>query len=233
MNTKIFSLTLCLLAMLFGMSSCDDSSEGLTRITYYPTIKLVGGAVTIQKGTEYVEPGYSSTLNGEDVTDKVVVSSNLDVNKSGAYTVTYTTMKNADGYQSTTTRTVYVLDLNDPIEGFYSVDPASFRTYDGKNVAYGSSYSILVTNAGDGSYAVDDILGGWYCQRAGYGTDYAMGAHVTIADDGAVSLVDSYIPGWGDSLTGFSGTYDAASATFNYQAVYVSGMSFNVTMSKQ
>ena len=57
-----------------------------------PNIELVDGdnlEVTIN--TEYKEPGYKATDNYDgDVTDKVMVSGNVDVNKLGDYVLTYT-----------------------------------------------------------------------------------------------------------------------------------------------
>jgi len=235
MNMKTKYFLLALLAVI-GMASCSDKdSEGLTRITYYPTIELAGDAsMVVQKGSEYVDPGYTSYLNGEDVTDQVTVTSNVDTSKSGVYTVTYTTMSNSDGYNSTASRTVIVLDLNDPVEGFYQTSPSSYREYNGATVAYGSAYEILVIGNGDGTYYFEDLLAGWYCQRAGYGSSYAMTGNVAVGDDGTLTLVDSYLSGWGDSLESLEGTFDTATSTFNYVAEYTSyKMLFHVTMTKE
>lgn len=227
--------TILSLLAIFALASCGDkSSEGLTRITYYPTIELDGGeTVVVQKGTEYVEPGYTSMMNGEDVTDKVTVSSNVNTNKSGVYSITYSTMLNEDGYGSSVTRTVVVLDLEDPIEGFYLTASDSYRDYSGKQTSYGSEYETLVINNGDGTYNFEDLFGGWYCQRAGYGSSYSMEGDVAIAADGTMTLVDSYLPGWGDSVDELVGTYDYATQTFNYAVTYVSSMVFNVKMTKE
>lgn len=220
---------------IMALASCGDKdSEGLTRITYYPTISLEGDAsMLIQKGSTYEEPGYTSYLNGEDVTDKVTVTSNVNTNKSGVYTITYNTMKNDDGYGASASRTVIVLDLNDPIEGYYMTSASSYREYNGAQVAYGNEYETLVINNGDGTYYFEDLLAGWYAQRAGYGSNYAMTGNVAIASDGTMTLVDSYITGWGDGLVDFSGNYDASSSTFKFVAEYVSSMKFNVTMVKE
>lgn len=233
MKIKYFLFTIL---AIIGMASCSDKdSEGLTRITYYPTIELEGEvSMVVQKGSEYVEPGYSSFLNGEDVTDKVTVTSNVDTSKSGVYTVTYTTMSNSDGYGASASRTVIVLDLNDPIEGFYLTLADSYREYNGATLAYGSEFETLVIGNGDGTYYFEDLLAGWYAQRAGYGSSYAMTGDIAIADDGTLTLVDSYLSGWGDSLVSLEGSYDAASSTFNYVAEYTNyPMLFHVTMTKE
>lgn len=211
--------------MLFALvalmvTSCGDKkSEGLSRFTYYPTIELEGDSYLVwDKGTPWVDPGYNSKLNGEDVSSAVTISGTPDVNTSGIYELTYTTMKNEDGFDASTSRTVVVLDPNSKIEGFYLTQPDSYRTYNGNEVAFGNAFEILVIDNGDGTLYVDDLFGGWYCQRAGYGTKYAMGGTISLAADGTVGLISSLVPGWGDGLDDLTGSY--ADGVFTVDAVY-------------
>ena len=229
MKKNIFYTMLFALCALV-MTSCDKKSEGLSRITYYPSITLEGDTYLVwEKGEAYVEPGYHSELNGEDVTSQVTVSGTVDVNKSGIYTLTYTTVKNEDGFDASAKRTVVVLDSTSPVEGFYLNQKTSNRN----GTAYGKDYEVLVIDNGDGTVTVDDILGGWYCQRAGYGTNYAMTATIAIADDGTMTLISSYVPGWGDGLDSLEGTFDAASSTFNFVCVYAGSLTFTETWIKE
>ena len=211
-------------------ASCTKESEGLTRITYYPVLELEGETtMLVDKGSSFNEPGYTATLNGEDVSADVRIESNVNTSKSGIYSVVYSIV-NSDGFSSVAKRTVIVFDFEDPVEGIYTVDPSSYRLYNGAQLAFGRAFQIYVLANGDGTYLVDDILGGWYCQRAGYGTDYAMQATISISG-GSVNLINSYIPGWGDSLVDWAdGSF--ADGTLSYTAVYVSGMEFHITMSK-
>lgn len=211
--------------MLFAVvallvTSCGDKeTEGKSRFTYYPTIELEGDTYLVwDKGTPFVEPGYVSTMNGEDVTAEVMVSGTPDVNKSGIYTMTYTTKKNDDGFDASASRTVVVLDPNSAVEGFYLTQPDSYRTYNGNEVAFGNAFEILVIDNGDGTLYVDDLFGGWYCQRAGYGTKYAMGGTISLAADGTVGLISSFVPGWEDGLDDLTGSY--ADGVFTVDAVY-------------
>lgn len=211
-----------MLAMVsYVLTSCGDKdSEGLSRFTYYPLLELQGDAtIVVDKGTTYQDPGFTATLNGEDVSSQVSVNSNVNMNKSGVYTVVYS-IKNSDGIAANAKRKVIVLDPNSAVEGLYLTQADSYRDYNEKVVAFGSEFEILIIDNENGTYTVDDLFGGWYCQRAGYGTNYAMGGVISIADDGSVSCLSSKVPGWGDSLDGFSGTYDAATKTFNVVAVY-------------
>lgn len=211
--------------MLFAVvallvTSCGDKeTEGKSRFTYYPTIELEGDTYLVwDKGTPFVDPGYVSTMNGEDVTAEVMISGTPDVNKSGIYTMTYTTKKNDDGFDASASRTVVVLDPNSAVEGFYLTQPDSYRTYNGNEVAFGNAFEILVIDNGDGTLYVDDLFGGWYCQRAGYGTKYAMGGTISLAADGTVGLISSLVPGWGDGLDDLTGSY--ADGVFTIDAVY-------------
>ncbi len=211
--------------MLFAVvallvTSCGDKeTEGKSRFTYYPTIELEGDTYLVwDKGTPFVDPGYVSTMNGEDVTAEVMISGTPDVNKSGIYTMTYTTKKNDDGFDASASRTVVVLDPNSAVEGFYLTQPDSYRTYNGNEVAFGNAFEILVIDNGDGTLYVDDLFGGWYCQRAGYGTKYAMGGTISLAADGTVGLISSLVPGWGDGLDDLTGSY--ADGVFTVDAVY-------------
>lgn len=229
-------LLIAALALLtLGFTSCEKKSEGLTSITYYAEILLEGDDfMVVAKGSTFTEPGYSATMAGKDVTDKVQVSSDLDTSVSGVYSIIYS-MENADGFTASVSRTVVVLDLNDPIEGFWAVTPTSTREYNGNTVEYGAPFEILIIGEGDGVYLVDDMFAGWYAQRAGYGSAYAMEGEIEIADNGTITLIDSYLIGWGDSVEELNnGKYDAASGSITYQAVYNKGtMFFNVTLNKE
>lgn len=218
---------------MFSLTSCDDKeTEGVTGITYYPVLELEGETTLyLEKGDAFVEPGYKAILNGNDVTADVIVS-DFNTDASGIFTINYTIF-NEDGFSSSASRKAIVLDSNDPIEGFYAVTAESNRVYGGNTVEYGASFESLIINNGDGTYSMEDALAGWYSQRAGYGDKYNMSAVVAIDTDGALSLEDSFIAGWGDGLVSLDGSYDDATKTFTYVAVYVSGMTFNVTLSKK
>ena len=225
----LYTMLFALVALV--MTSCGDKkSEGLSRITYYPSIQLKGDPYLVwEKGVVYEEPGYVSELNGEDVSSQVIVSGAVDVNKSGIYTLTYTTIKNEDGFDASASRTVVVLDTSSAIEGFYLNQATSNRN----GTAYGKDFQVLVIDNGDGTISVDDLLGGWYAQRAGYGAKYAMSGILGLAEDGTLTLIDSYVPGWGDGLDTFEGKFDAATSTINFVCVYASSLTFTETWVKQ
>lgn len=231
---KIFNLSLVLTLMIVGLASCSNDPEFTdTKVTYYATITLEGeDFMVVDKGSDFTDPGYSAEMGGEDVTNQLVVESDVDTSTSGIYGINYTIV-NEDGFSTSAHRTVVVLDPNDAVEGIYTVDKAaSYRDYGGSISAYKGYFDILVLGNGDGTYSVDDLLGGWYCQGAGYGDAYAMQAIVGVEDDGSLTLYDSLVPGWGDSADDLRGTFDVATGTFNYEVDYAGVMTFHITMSK-
>lgn len=121
---------------------------------------------------------------------------------------------------------------NNTIAGIYLTQPDSYRMYNGQNTKYGRTYEVLIIDNGDGTYYVDDLVGGWYCQRAGYGINYAIYGNIAITTDGNISLKNSFVPGWGDGLVGLKGNYDSTTLTFTIEAEYVSGMKFYETWIK-
>src|SRR5690606_20874174 len=96
---------------IIGLSGCKDiTTEGFTEITYYPSLKVKGEPVVIINiGAEYVDAGAEAILNGEDVSDQIVIKSNVDASKGGIYSVSYS-ISNDDGFVVTGTRAVYVID---------------------------------------------------------------------------------------------------------------------------
>lgn len=228
---KIISSVFVAVSLFLGLCSCTKlTTEGVTRITTYPVLTLNGETtMIIDKGGKFEEPGYSAELEGEDVTDQVTVSTNLDVTTSGVYSIKYS-IKNADGFVSSASRKLIVLDTKDAIEGIYLVDPESNRNGSTK---YGGPFEILILNAGDGSYWCEDLLGGWYMLRAGYGSDYAMEAYLSFDESGKATLLESHVAGWGDSADSFDGSIDVSTGTFTYKVVYATDYTFNVTMVKE
>lgn len=233
-----------LLCLALGFTSCEKKqSAGKTNITYYAEIVLNGDAtMVVEKGTTFVEPGFKATMKGEDVTDKVTVTSTVDTSTSGIYSITYSIV-NADGFLASTSRTVIVLDITDPVEGFWKVDVAnSNRIYKGgAPAAYKGAFEFLIIKRADGYYDVEDLMAGWYAQGAGYGDAYAMKAVIDVAGDGTISLLASKVAGWNDSADDLkNGKFDAATKNISY-ALYYGGIDaesgeqviiFNVSVNK-
>ena len=167
----------------------DSSSNSATATrtvnvvdTTAPVITISGAnPVDVDLGTTYNDAGATATdAYDGDLTASITVSSNVDTNTVGTYTVTYT-VSDAAGNQATETRTVNVVDNNNPtthyidIQGFaYSpssitinvgdtivwtnYDSASHTvtsndgTFDSGGISTGSTFSFTFTNAGTFNY---------------------------------------------------------------------------------
>ena len=126
-----------------------DSSGNQTTVTreiyYYdpiaPVLELSGSqTITIMKGSQYQEPGYSAQDNCEgDITSKVVVTGEVDTEKLGSYELTYT-VTDAYGNEATAKRTVKVWMTN-----ISSSDIPNLPTYDPQNPPEPNGKTIYLT----------------------------------------------------------------------------------------
>ena len=135
--------------------------------TTAPVITISGAnPVDVDLGTTYNDAGASATdANDGDLTSSITVSSNVDTSTVGTYTVTYT-VSDAAGNQATETRTVNVIDNNNPtthyinIQG-YAFSPSSITINVGDTIVwtnYDSASHTVTSN--DGTFDSGSITNG-------------------------------------------------------------------------
>ena len=242
------------LVATFILASCSDNDPaGLTRITHYPVFTLEGGNIyTVPVGSTYADPGFKAVEGTEDVTSKVVVSitdidgepvNSIETAAPTFYTVKYSAV-NVDGFEASTTRTVFVYDpsITTSMEGTYSTDMTNSiyenngRTYASYATAQGfvdQCVGIEFTELVPGIYAVNDIFGGWYAQIRNYGASYEMTGYVSLDSENKISLMSSYVAGWGDGLDYIKeGVYDPATKTISYRVGYAGQIYLKVVLNK-
>ena len=242
---KIFLYSFMALA-LAGFTSCGDDELTDSRLTYYAVLELQGDDfVTVPVGTSYTDAGCKATLGGEDFTSSIVTTGveDVDVNQLGFYEITYKAT-NADGFESSVSRTVCVYDPSVTIsmDGSYSTDMGAttygaaatpFATYAAYYGNTSQCSGITFTEEVPGIYAVNDLFAGWYAQIRGYGNNYAMTGYVSLDNDGNIELLDSYIRGWGDGLDYLDGgKYDAEAGTISYSVSYAGVIFMNIVLNK-
>ena len=223
---KIFLYGLLFFTASLGLTSCSKDQHTDTRVTNYIVLTINGDEVVyVNAGDTYVDAGCKAEAAGQDVSDKVVTTNPVDTKVIGPYTVTYKAT-NEDGFSSSATRYVYV---GQPLAG--TVSPGSFRQTKAGAIVNWSGFDIDMLTDGNGLYWVEDLLGGYYEQRAGYGSAYSMKGFLQVNDDNTVDLVGGgNVEGWGDSYDDFKdGKYDPATKTISYDVVYA-GMDFNVIL---
>ena len=236
---KIFLYSLILGLSALCMTSCkDDADMTDSRLTYYVNLEMQGDAfVQVPIGTPYVDAGCTATMNGQDVTSRIVTTGleDIDVNTAGLYTVTYSAI-NDDGFSASVERTVAVCDptVTTDLSGTYAVQAGSYRFWfsSGATVPF-SGQTITIKKAAPGIFSVSDLMGGYYDQRAGYGKSYAMSGYVQLTSDNAINVLSGYVPGWGDSYDSFSGGYyNPETGEIGYDLEYAGSMLFHIILNK-
>ena len=232
-NLRILFITL--LALTF-FSSCEKkiTSHDNSSITYYVNLELVGdNVVVVALGNSYTEPGVLATENGVDVSSDLVISSDVDESALGVYDIIYTAT-NADGFSSSISRKVVIYDPAAPetdISGAYSTSIVRTES-DGSNPRPYSG-AMNITKVAKGIFYVDCLLGGTYSVGYGYGASYAMTGYIALNADNTISLLSSFVKGWGDGLEGFqNGVYDPATGLPYWESIYAGADIFSVTSSK-
>lgn len=132
------------IATVFLGCNNDLETEGLSRITYYPTFDMVNGdIVTYHVGDTYSEPGITVTEDGQEI--EFTTTGTVDTSTPGFYPITYSAV-NKDGYPGSAVRLVVVLEENLPsldIEGTYT--------------STSNTQKMTITKLADGVYSASDL----------------------------------------------------------------------------
>lgn len=254
MRKYLSFISACLLAAT-ALTSCEKDTEDTTSTTYYPVIELNGETIMrVALGSDFTEPGYSATEGDTDITAKVTTSvtnvatgetlSSVPTDAVGMYRITYKAV-NVDGFSKTTSRDVIVYNpaVHVMMAGSYDTDmTATLYGTAGKTFAdYAASYGftdqctgITFTELAPGFYYCNDLFAGWYSQVRGYaatnGTRYDMTGYISVNDDNSLTLLSSYVAGWGDSLDWLTGSFDPATSTISYDLSYAGQISMSIVL---
>lgn len=222
---KKIVLTLLLFTGALFVSCEEDTTAGVSRVTNYPLITVLGDDVIfVAQGTTFNDPGAIATEGGVEIPYVVTAEglyrgeTTLNTNVADEYTVKYTAT-NADGFSISGVRTVIVYktgNLVDSIEGVYI--STTRRNGSLLSAAQGSSVNmeyIYIWKNTDGTYGVSDAFGGWYALGRHLGIGYAtQGGIINAVSIPANSFT---FPGAPGNLTnpGFGGVAELTSLTVN------------------
>lgn len=219
-------------ALLCATTSCKDSAEDPSVVTYFAELTLNGDEfIKLSVGDTYTEPGYTATEGENDITDKVIVSGTVDTTTPNFYDLTYS-VANTDGFSVSATRQVMVVDPNNFASAYLSETEIGTRHYTGA--------PVVISDNGDGTYEIDDLLGGfqWYGLNPGFEPTYDFHAEAIIRlnADNTVTLEEvgswsSDALGISDPLTIQSGSYDPATGVITLKIGYA-GDTLSVTLTK-
>lgn len=234
MKNKILTFMICCLAVI-GLASCDESSKGYTSITYYPVFTLLGDATEIVPvGGTFTDPGVIVMEGEEDITATVEINSNVNTSKIGVYTVTYSAV-NVDGFFGSVTRTVAVYDPEPTadISGTYYTAEGTYRLYGDDTTTPFVGYEMNLTQVAPGIYYCTDYFGGYYEQRAGYGSAYAMKGYLKLNADNSIDILSGNVAGWGNSYESLDNAkYDPENGEIYWELAYNEIMVFYITFEK-
>lgn len=218
--------------------SCEKETEGISEIMHYVSFDIQGdNPAIIQVGTAYTDAGVIARLEGKDVTSTVTTESNVDHEEMGMYKVIYSAT-NEDGYKSRAIRDVIVCNpgVTTDLGGTYAGQTGTFRysSSTGATVDY-PGYHATITYLAPGFFSINDFLGGYYAERTYPQYGYAMmgmSGHFALNEDNTITLIDCYIPAWGDGLDSLdNAVYDPETGTITWDAWYA-GMRFHVILKK-
>ena len=223
-----FALLLALSVPMVLTSCGEDESEGLSRITYYAILELNGEAnMTTQIGEAFSDPSCKATMAGEDVSDQVVTTGTVNTSALGFYKLSYSVV-NPDGFSASAVRTVAVVDRNNFASTYFGESQYGVRHY--------YNAPITISDLGDGSYLINDVLGGFYSYGRypgydAYGYDFFLEALLKLNADNSVEIAQLGSWYWGDDVpTLLSGSYDPATGTVVLNMDF--GAPFTVVLTK-
>lgn len=215
MKKSIFILSLAF-SMLF-LAGCEKelTTEDISRLTEYTVITLEGDQnVYLTVGDTYTEQG-ATTSTG----DEVKITGSVNTAQAGIYTIAYSAT-NVDGYDASSSRTVYVL----PAGG---TDVAGVEgSYTGVRGARGGGGPIAISKVAGttGVYEVQDVFAGYYEYVAAYGPAYrGHGFFIHNSDDTWTFAIPASSP-WGPLYLLNDLTYDGSA--FSYQMEMDDGFTF-------
>lgn len=217
-------------AMLAFLVSCeDDTTAGISRLTYFPEFTIDAPASQIvAAGSSFSVPVGVAEEDGVALDVTVSVSSEinglseLNTDIPDIYTISYSAV-NSDGFPGSSSIEVLVApptgDFITSIEGLYvsSVD----RVFAGSPGSRGPMSYIFVTKNSNGDYVISDYIGGWYYIGSQYGYDYAAtGPTITVnniaTSDVTINGNDFGVGAFGDDAVITAMQFDPAAKTISY-----------------
>lgn len=227
MKKIIYSILICFGTVV--LSSCEDTSEDISKVTHFASLELKGEtAMKMKLNDTYVEPGFIALEGDEDITSKVKIAGAVNSAKSDIYTLTYF-VANVDGFSVSKKRNVLV------------AAPTFASAYYGESELGSRHYvnaPIHIVDNGDGTYGIDDIMGGFQFHGLNAGLEPAYDLHaeavIKLEADNSISLVSlgSWAPELKLTLGLNSGSYDPVTGVIELNVKYGANNQLSVTLTK-
>lgn len=219
MKKYISLLAVSVLVLL--MAACSKDTEGTTWVTYYPQMTLEGKTqMSWKAGVPFVDPGIEVIMNGEDVTDQVVVNTtmNLSSPQPGMYSINYSFVT-VDGITAVASREVLVYGPENPLAGYYQVVASGSYYYTDANdpQSFVAPRPVSFVGAGAGTYICSDLMAG--SMKTWYDWDNMCPGTIVVNADNTLTLTKAVDNGWHVDpfiRTWQNATYDPDTKTFSW-----------------
>lgn len=243
---KIAYYIMGITVFLTSLSSCDKekSSEGVSRVTNYPTFDIQGGDVMFhEEGTAFVDPGVTASEAGQDLD---VATSTAGVFRSGSvadvdgntadhYVKSYSAT-NQDGFAGSVTRDVWVATTGDLVNSIEGVYTSTVVRNGSASAQYTDMKYILIWKNSDGTYGISDGIGGYYDIGRVYGYGYAASGFEITANDISANDFSFNNPqpvgAFGGAATMKDMVVDAGAKTVSFVTDWDAGYTFEVTLTQ-
>lgn len=224
MKNIIYSILACL--PLFFVA-CDKSTEDISKVTNFASLELHGDKfIKLSVGETYIEPGYAASEGGEDITSKVVITGSVNSSISDYYSIAYS-IANTDGFSSSSTRTVLVVDPNNFAGAYLGECEVGTRHY------YDSP--ITIKDNKNGTFTINDIVGGLQFNgiNAGFDPPYDLHleADIKLEANNSITLVKMGTWYMTAPVAFLNGSYTPETGTIKLELTY-SGNPLHVTLTK-
>lgn len=183
MELKLKIMKKLIIALLISGSfftACTPvDTENVSSITYFPVFTIAGAnPIFVTQGTSYVEPGAVAKAGAATVPTVTASTGNyrgtspMNTTIPDEYLISYSAT-NTDGFVGSASRVVWVYktgDLVNSIEGLYT---STVKRGGVSSAQYTDLKYILIWKNANGTYEMNDGLGGYYNMGRGYGVTYA------------------------------------------------------------
>lgn len=205
--------------------SCDDFENTATpsNTTFLPKMELQGNSfVQVACNNTYTDAGIEVTEGGNSLDFDVAINGSYfgatDVAGADNYVIAYSAV-NKDGIPGSAFREVVVEPCNDGTPGDLSGLYTS-NTLRSNGEGYDVS-NVFVVRTGANTFAISDLVGGFYDLGRGYGSDYACkGSIITVNDLGSndITVSQGQFPVWGNVVDVTDISVSGSTITFSVLA---------------
>ena len=228
------------LALVVGLSACDDESFTDSKVTPIVLMDMAGDAtIEVALGATYQDPGCTATYMGKDYTAKMEVDGldAVNTNAPGLYPINYS-CTTPDGYTYEAQRVVAVCNPKVKYKAagtFFTA--AGTKRVDANGVEQTYAKSVVnVTQMASGLVKVDDLLGGYYQAMKATGQPTAdavtIQALLLMAEDGTFQPYSVKANGTPVQLDAFSNaTFNAKKGVFTWTLTY-KGDTYNIVLNR-